>query len=46
MVHRVEVCIAVVDSDGMHSKTEARWTSTDDDGRFQTVDQRREFPTG
>lgn len=44
MMHRIEVCIAVVDSYSMHSKAKARWTSPDDDGRFETVDQWREFP--
>ena len=40
-----EVCVTKVDSDVLEVETEASWTSSDDDRRFESGDQGRHIST-
>lgn len=43
MMHSVKIAIAVVNSDSVHGKAKTAWSSTDDNGRFQTSYERTQF---
>lgn len=46
VMHSVKITVAVVNSDSVHSKTEAVWSSANNNGRFQTSYERAELAAG